>query len=1282
MTSKMIRFAVLTVVAFAAALFARVEFSYAAIHVNVSLNNNTPAYSGPLVGIGGQTDPMMFFPHQQIKGVTDDDFATLMSRIKKSGISFARIWIQADWWEPVNDNADPNVMNDAGFTWNSPEMVSLVKYLSALKDAGVDVELDMMMMDPAKMYPWMMWDNWGDALPADDKRAEFAESIAALVKKLVVTEGYTNVKFISLWNEPENIITVPTGKDRLAYYKQVYQDVRSRLLTEGLLSSVKLAGIEVGFYDALGQPWFEDFTKADGLLDAYTTHAGPTIAQLKDGSFSTRVAAWQNMKNTNDSGGSGKPFMFTEMGSFEGRGLAVDGLQFSSAIVDGLRNGVAGFSRWRLYDDWYGSVVGANQTMTASGDFGWGALSGKQEDYTPKQAYYALSLMAKFVPKGSTTYTTASDNSLVVPAIIHTAGGKNTIVAVNWSTDTASVQFNLQNALSTTFKKYQYNENQTMDGLGRFPASIGTKTVSGTSFTDSIPPMTMYVYTDIPDSVAPAQVAGTGASTASKTVNVTWTANTDADLAYYRIYRSTTSGFTPSDDSLIDETWIQSGHAPVYHDRNAAFDTTYYYKVAAVDSSENVGPASAQAAVTTPPESFGNALTVTDNSSGQYYEIASTYDGGYKFRISKTSGAGLYVEDASGISRTNITKANETYPIVYPYDSGAFAEQLANGDAEAGSGTPSGWYNWTSGGGTFLWDSAVRHTGGHSLKVTNTANTQNSTWFQSIDTVTPGASYDFSYWMKTDGVAQTGFEGQGAAAVIQFKDAAGNVIYSTGEIDAKKDTHDWSYNNISVTAPVDAVSAAIQLRIFSSAGTAWFDDVSVTKAGEKLIPAKTSPVVTYSNIDATHKQIATVQGSETLTYDFYPDRIEISVTGPNPGGYVIEDAGYPYRMNGHVRWSDDVVTDMSTVGWAHGIQRSVTSATLEQLHSPYGIRYAFASAKDVTFLNGYRFRGYYPRFWVSSGEVYSISFPRNNAAVNGGFESGTSLPSDWSTWTSGTGTFSWDASVALTGAKSAKIVNGAADSSTWFQEIGSPELGRELELSGWVKSSAVAGTHGAFLAIQARDAAGNVLEEQGTPALTGNQDWKRVSLRFTPPHGTTKLYVGGRLWASSGTAWFDDIVLAPAGNGSVNPGAEMGASTPDGWSTWATSGTPFSWDSAEFKDGSRSLKIVNSAGQYASWNELIPNVQRGKEYAFGGWVKTSGVSGGQGAFITMTAKDFDGNVVQEARTESLTGTNGWTYVHGTIVIPQVGEYLYLEGRLWGSNGSAWFDCFTFKTVRN
>jgi fibronectin type 3 domain-containing protein len=71
----------------------------------------------------------------------------------------------------------------------------------------------------------------------------------------------------------------------------------------------------------------------------------------------------------------------------------------------------------------------------------------------------------------------------------------------------------------------------------------------------------------------------------SSQINASWTAATDnVGVTGYRVYRSTTSGFTPGPGNLIVTV---SGTTLAYADTGLAAFTTYYYRVAAFDAAGN-----------------------------------------------------------------------------------------------------------------------------------------------------------------------------------------------------------------------------------------------------------------------------------------------------------------------------------------------------------------------------------------------------------------------------------------------------------------------------------------------------------------------------------------------------------------------------------------------------------------------------------------------------------------------------------------------------------------------
>jgi len=99
------------------------------------------------------------------------------------------------------------------------------------------------------------------------------------------------------------------------------------------------------------------------------------------------------------------------------------------------------------------------------------------------------------------------------------------------------------------------------------------------------------------DTTPPAAPAGVTATAGQNAATIQWTANTDSDLAGYRVYRSTTngSGYTEVTTSLLT--------APGFTNTGLTGGTTYFFVVRAQDLAGNLSANSAQVSVvpTAPP---------------------------------------------------------------------------------------------------------------------------------------------------------------------------------------------------------------------------------------------------------------------------------------------------------------------------------------------------------------------------------------------------------------------------------------------------------------------------------------------------------------------------------------------------------------------------------------------------------------------------------------------------------------------------------------------------------
>jgi subtilisin len=169
---------------------------------------------------------------------------------------------------------------------------------------------------------------------------------------------------------------------------------------------------------------------------------------------------------------------------------------------------------------------------------------------------------------------TMSGTSMACP---HVAGTAALMLSANPSLTPAQVKTILQDTAQDLGTVVGFDNYY---GYGRIDASHAV--------TDAL--------TTTPDTTPPAQVAGLTATAISATqINLEWTANTETDLKGYNIYR----GSTATELSIV--TFV-AAPTHIYLDAGVAASTTYYYKVAAVDQSQNEGTASIVASATTPEQ--------------------------------------------------------------------------------------------------------------------------------------------------------------------------------------------------------------------------------------------------------------------------------------------------------------------------------------------------------------------------------------------------------------------------------------------------------------------------------------------------------------------------------------------------------------------------------------------------------------------------------------------------------------------------------------------------------
>jgi hypothetical protein len=161
----------------------------------------------------------------------------------------------------------------------------------------------------------------------------------------------------------------------------------------------------------------------------------------------------------------------------------------------------------------------------------------------------------------------------------------------------------------------------------------------------------------------PSGVRGTAAS--SSVINVSWTADTapaNCTIRSYKVFRSTSSGFSPSASNQIASGVTGTS----YSDSGLAPATTYYYAVEAVDAF-GTSPASATASAQTAAAGGGSGT-----ACHVVYQITNQWPGGF--------GASIAINNTGSTALNNWT-------LTWTFANGQTVTQLWNGNTTQSGAT-------------------------------------------------------------------------------------------------------------------------------------------------------------------------------------------------------------------------------------------------------------------------------------------------------------------------------------------------------------------------------------------------------------------------------------------------------------------------------------------------------------------------------------------------------------------------------------------------------------------
>ncbi len=454
-----------------------------------------------LEGLGVELDP-----HFISQNVTRNDGATLedwrdivVRRVKMMDVQRFRVMLLPHWWEPVNDNQDSQVADMDRFTFDSAEMRSVCAVLDLAQETDASVTLVLWgcpaccsFVDesvPSHGQRHFLCDrsgtNWVTA-PGDNE--EFAENFSVVVKHLIEDKGYTCIKEVTPFNEPDGNVCEPDQ------YIQIVKALDRRFRRDGIRDKVRF-----NLSDNTDCRRFFLKECADNLAD-YADMFNSHTYMCGYESPNSYALGWEK-DNIDVVRKTGKHHFVGEFGSnlCQGASRQKDinwykrGVLITRNCLNFLNAGAVGASYWSLIDQYYNKGA-SYEEMQQLGLWRYkkcayqGAdAEGFEEDYQPRPNYYAYSLLTRFVRRGDEVFPLDLRNEYAAGTAFRSEDGRWTYVFANGSEDDA--EFNLFNVNDVNLGDcdvYRYTEAGLPDDDSMI-SPCGVLRSSGKSYKVSVP---------------------------------------------------------------------------------------------------------------------------------------------------------------------------------------------------------------------------------------------------------------------------------------------------------------------------------------------------------------------------------------------------------------------------------------------------------------------------------------------------------------------------------------------------------------------------------------------------------------------------------------------------------------------------------------------------------------------------------------------------------------------------------------------------------------------------
>lgn len=411
-------------------------------------------------GFGTNALPMAFMKASIEAGYNEALWAEECRRVMLSPPRVIRMWFQPDWFI-IDEESYYNHVYD----FETPDMKSVYRHLDLYKAAGCEIQFNFGWKVGDKVWDWYVLDGIeGNARrnSAPKDLDEFAYSCAATLQELIVNRGYTNIKYLTFYNEPNwnffdegdfqisldiDKATLDTDykrqKPKMDYWMDMLRKTHTELKAFGLADRVEMWGPETSCADTTKIIWAEEFEKVNDIIDVHTSHRYNLSYDEVDMYCGFMSEA------------TSKPLAITEFNVFpEWRNWRRNNVEM---MIEYARHGVVSALQWVQAGVFITGTI--SFPLTGPG-CGWNVMTATPDKVN--QPFYDMCLFMRYVPQHSKVlYSTSYSLDERITAFLTPAG--DTVIAVE-SKDYGSER-TLKISLPTTTEKkfHKFSVNWDMD---------------------------------------------------------------------------------------------------------------------------------------------------------------------------------------------------------------------------------------------------------------------------------------------------------------------------------------------------------------------------------------------------------------------------------------------------------------------------------------------------------------------------------------------------------------------------------------------------------------------------------------------------------------------------------------------------------------------------------------------------------------------------------------------------------------------------------------------------